>query len=75
MAQYIGQGNLDLFLSTMNHFCEGTTSIAILGKTLDINTLVFTDGQRTAWMTVLTIIVPIAFLGSGFAAWFLRRKK
>lgn len=75
MAQYIGQGNLDLFLSTMNHYCEGTTSIAILGKTLDIDTLVFTDGQRTAWMTVLTIIIPLAFLGSGFAAWFLRRKK
>ena len=75
MAQYVGQGNLNLFLSTMNHYCEGTTSIAILGKTLDIDTLVFTDGQRTAWMTVLTIIVPLTFLGCGFAAWFLRRKK
>ncbi len=75
MMNYVREGNINLFTSTLNYFCGGETSISILGKTWTIDALVLTDGQRTFWMSFLTIVIPVAILGAGFAVWFIRRKK
>ena len=74
-AYYTSGGNSDLFMASLNWMSENKTSLSILAKQLQTESLVFTEAQSGMWTTVVTIAVPLAVLGLGFAVWFRRRKK
>ena len=68
-------GNSDLFISTLNSMCEKSTSISIIGKSLDSGYLTMDAVESSLWRTVITVIVPGAVLIGGFCVWYRRRHK
>jgi len=68
-------GDVLMFLSTINHFCDKSTSVSIIGKTVMVEPVVFSDGAANFWMVVTTVILPVAVLGAGFFVWFRRRRR
>lgn len=75
VAYQYGTGNLELFLATAGQLCEKSTTVSIIGKSLMIDPVVFTESEANFWMVVMTVVVPLATLGGGFYVWFRRRCK
>ena len=75
MQYYQSYANLQMFITTVDHYCEKSTSVSIIGKTLTIDPVVFSEGAANFWMTVMAVILPVAVLGAGFAVWFRRRRR
>ena len=74
--QYYGTyGNVLVFLSTVNNYCDKSTSVSIIGKTIMVEPVQLTSGEANFWMTVMTVILPISVLGAGFFVWFRRRRR
>lgn len=74
--QYYGTyGNVLVFLSTVNNYCDKSTSVSIIGKTIMVEPVQLTGGEANFWMTVMTVILPISVLGAGFFVWFRRRRR
>ena len=72
---YQSYDNLILVLSTINPYCDKSTSVSIIGKSIVVEPVTFTAGEANFWMTVTTVILPIAVLGAGFFVWFRRRRR
>ena len=69
-------GNSSLFVSAINLMGEKEVTTALLGVKVSVDPLRITNESTiTTWSTVLTWIVPIAFLGTGLAVWIIRRRK
>ena len=75
VAYQYGTGNLQLFLATVSHLCEKSTTVSIIGKSLMIEPVIFTEAESNFWMVAMTIVVPAAILGAGFYVWFRRRRR
>ena len=72
---YTSGGNSDMFMASLNWMSENKTSLSILAKQLQVESLTFTEAQSSMWTTVVTIVIPLAVLALGFVVWFRRRKK
>ena len=72
---YTSGGNSDMFMASLNWMSENKTSLSILAKQLQVESLTFTEAQSSMWTTVVTIVIPLAVLALGFVVWLRRRKK
>lgn len=72
---YTSGGNSDMFMASLNWMSENKTSLSILAKQLQVESLVLTEAQRSMWTGIVTIVVPLSILALGFVVWFRRRKK
>ncbi|MCI9449714.1 MAG: hypothetical protein HFE30_05620 [Clostridiales bacterium] len=75
IANVVGTGNINFFTASLNLLCDKSVSVSILGKSMNIDPLTIAEGSGNLWMTVMTVLVPVAVLGGGFAFWFSRRRK
>lgn len=73
--QYINAGNGDLFVSTLNTMCDKTSSISIIGKSLDSGFLTIDAFSSVAWQVVFMAVLPVGVLAIGLAVWYKRRHK
>ena len=67
--------NLKLFTSTIGSFANHTVSVSIPVKSYEISTL--TMSQNVIFLLALftVLVLPAAFLISGFVIWLRRRKR
>lgn len=68
-------GNSELFASIVKWTCEGEAVTTVAPKTVSTGYLVASEAGRNTTMFVLTLLVPLAVLGAGFAVWFVRRRR
>lgn len=73
--QYINAGNGDLFISTLNTMCDKTSSISIIGKSLDSGFLTLDAVSSITWQVILTVVLPVGVLVIGLTVWYKRRRK
>lgn len=71
----VSGGNSDLLLNTLGWCCDKGSSVSIRTISLSIQPLTITEGASTAWLVVVCVLIPLAFVGLGFAVWFRRRSK
>ncbi|MCQ2432061.1 MAG: GldG family protein [Clostridia bacterium] len=67
--------NSELFMSSLTTLCEKTSSISILGKALQIQSLAVSAGSAYFWAAILILLLPIGCVVTGFVIWNKRRKK
>lgn len=72
---YVSGGNSAIFIAAVNWMSDNETSISIMAKQLDTESLTVTQAQANLWSVVLVFVIPLAVIGLGFAVWFKRRKK
>lgn len=75
ISTYVGEGNVRLFVATLNYLCGGTASVSILGKSQSIDPLTMSSASSNMWMTIMLVVVPAAVIIIGFVAWYRRRRK
>ncbi len=73
--QYVSGGNSALFLSVVDWMNGNPVNLSILGKQMQVESLVVTEAQSMLWTTMTAIIIPLAFVALGFVIWFRRRRK
>ncbi|MCM1135620.1 MAG: Gldg family protein [Clostridium sp.] len=67
--------NLKLFTGTLGSFVEWADSISIPVKSYEVNYLAMTQGTIALLALITVVIIPFAFLITGFVIWFRRRKR
>ena len=72
--QYVSGGNSTVFMASVGWMAENPVSLSILAKQLQVEALTLTAAQQTFWAAAVTVILPVAVLGVGFAVWCRRRK-
>lgn len=72
---YQETGNIRLLLAVLGQYCEKSTTTSIIGKSLAVEALSMTSTWSNILMVVVTVIIPVAILGGGFAVWFSRRRR
>ncbi len=73
--QTVGGGNYDMLLNTIAWMSEIEANIAIEAKTTTISLLSLAQSDIYRWMIILVVVIPVAVIGTGFAVWFMRRRK
>ena len=73
--QMAGFGNSFVFTTLLQKTCGKTTSINVAAKAITSATLDITAADALLGYTGYIIIVPLAFLVTGFVIWFRRRRK
>ncbi len=68
-------GNKDLVLNTLGWIAEMKQGVTIRSLSLDSGYLLISEGEATFWGVLLTVVLPLALVGTGFAIWFLRSKR
>ncbi len=71
---YVSTGNAQLFIAAVQSVCEKTTSVSIIGKSMNSQGLEVTEADTTTWTVVLSVVV-IAVLAAGIAVCVNRRRK
>ena len=74
-ANYVGEGNIRLFVSSLNYLCGSTATVSILGKSQTIEPLTMSEGASSIWTGVMTVTVPLIVLIAGVFVWLRRRRK
>lgn len=72
---YQETGNIEMFLATLGHYCEKSTTVSIIGKSLAVDAISMTGAWATVLSVIVTVIIPVAILGGGFAVWYSRRRR
>ena len=73
---YSSSANYQYFLSVIKTLSPRDTIISdIPGVTIAEPTLTVSEAQATFWGTILTAIIPLAFVSYGLAKWIIRRRK
>ena len=73
---YSSGANYQYFLSVIKNLSPRDTIVNdIPGITVADPTLTVSESQATFWGTVLTAIIPLAFVAYGLAKWIIRRRK
>ena len=67
--------NLKLFNGTIGSFVNHETSVSIPAKSYEITYLIIPPQYATSIALLATLVIPLAFLISGFVIWFRRRKR
>ncbi len=73
--QTVGGGNYDMLMNTIAWMSEIESNISIPAKTTTIQLLSLSQSDIYRWMIILVAVVPVAIIGTGFAVWFVRRRK
>lgn len=69
-------GNRAMLLNSLGWLTGSETdTLAIPTRSLDMQSVRLEDGDRIFWTVLLVVILPLAFLGSGFVIWYRRRKR
>lgn len=72
---YVGKGNSQMFIATLNWMAGKTETISIIGKDVSVDPLTMTESTVSAWKTVLCVIVPAAVAVTGLVVWARRRRR
>lgn len=72
---YQETGNIQMLLATLAQYCEKSNTVSIIGKSLALDALSMTETWSNVLMIVMTVIIPIAIIGCGFAVWYRRRRR
>lgn len=67
--------NLKLFIGTLGNFVEHQNSVSIPVKSYDLSYLTISQGNIVSLSLLTVIVIPLAFLVSGFVIWLRRRKQ
>ncbi len=67
--------NGELFMSALTMLCEKSSSISILGKAMQIQSLAVSAAAKAFWGAVLIILLPVGTVVLGLAIWNRRRKR
>ncbi len=67
--------NGELFMSALTMLCEKSSSISILGKAMQIQSLAVSSAAASFWGIVLCLILPVGTAIIGLAIWNKRRKR
>ena len=70
-----GTGACMLFVSCVNELCGGADTISVRTVELGTSYLNVTDGAAATWGVIVIGIIPLAFIGIGFAVWLRRRSR
>lgn len=73
--QTVGGGNYDMLMNAIAWMSEIDANISIPAKTTTIKLLSLTQADIYRWMIILVAVIPVTFIISGFAVWFIRRRK
>ena len=68
-------GNIELFKRILNWTCEGDEVVSVTPKTVSNEYLTVTESERNTMMFFLEFFIPAVVVGTGFAVWFVRRRK
>ena len=73
---YSSGSNYQYFISVIKTLSPRDTIVSeIPGITIAEPTLTVSEAQATFWGTILTAIIPLAFVAYGLAKWIIRRRK
>lgn len=72
---YQETGNIQMLLATLGQYCEKSTTVSIIGKSLAVDALSMTETWSNILMIAMTVVIPVAILGIGFAVWYGRRRR
>ena len=67
--------NGELFMSALTMLCEKSSSISILGKAMQIQSLAVSSAATAFWGAVLIILLPVGTVVLGLVIWNRRRKR
>ena len=67
--------NGELFMSALTMLCEKSSSISILGKAMQIQSLAVSSAAAAFWGAVLILLLPVGTVVLGLAIWNRRRKR
>ena len=71
----VSGANSNLFLNAVNWMCDREESSSIRSVSLDSETLLVTDGQKSLWTVILCVVIPVGTIAAGFTVWNKRRKR
>ncbi len=72
MSQF---SNISYFMSVVTGVCEKETPVVIESKLMQVEALKVGNTAAKVWGAVFIAVIPLAFLGSGFAVWSARKKR
>lgn len=67
--------NSELFMSNLTLLCNKQSSISIVGKAMQIQSLAVSSASALFWGFVLVILLPVGVVVFGFVVWNKRRKR
>ena len=67
--------NGELFMSALTMLCEKSSSISILGKAMQIQSLAVSAAAKAFWGAVIIILLPVGTVVLGLVIWNRRRKR
>ena len=67
--------NGELFMSALTMLCEKSSSISILGKAMQIQSLAVSSAAAAFWGAVLILVLPVGTVIIGLVIWNRRRKR
>ena len=71
---FINEGNMNLFVNSVNWLCDVEELIAILPRDKKVDTLILTE-NREIWLLVTSFLVPLLLIITGTAVIIFRRRK
>ena len=72
---YAGGANSAIFLTTLTWMGETVGSVSVQPKPIEIHPLTVTQGAANFWSVLITVCIPLAFIGFGFFIWIRRRRR
>lgn len=73
--QYVAGGNYDFVMNAIGYICEHESAITVHAKSLDTDYIAMTAADISVWAVILVIVIPLAFVVTGFVIWFTRRRR
>ena len=67
--------NGELFMSALTMLCEKSSSISILGKAMQIQSLAVSTAAVAFWGAVWILVLPVGAVVTGLVIWNRRRKR
>lgn len=67
--------NSELFMSSLTTLCEKSSSISILGKAMQIQSLAVSMGSVYFWGAIMILVLPVGCAVLGLVIWNKRRKR
>jgi len=67
--------NGELFMSALTMLCEKSSSISILGKAMQIQSLAVSSAAAAFWGAVIILVLPVGTVVLGLMIWNRRRKR
>ena len=75
LTQTADQGFCSVYSSVVGHLCGKVETFTVDAVKLTSSYLEVTESSATMWGVITIGIIPLAFIGTGFAVWLRRRSK